>query len=111
MSRLVTTGGSLFGLVTDVQVFNRMLSDEEAIGYTACRQELNGDIASWENEHDWEKVGNINEVKIDSERICLSESSIVENVMIIPALLTYPGKFIYFRKFNQLSLSRWSGNV
>ena len=88
----MTTGGSLDGLVTDVQIFNRMLSEEEAIGYTECSKELTGDIAAWKDEQDWEMVGQIKVVNIDLRTVCSSGGSMEETVMIIPARLSYPGK-------------------
>jgi hypothetical protein len=98
VSKLVTTGGSLYGLLTDVQVFNRVLSVDEAVGYTNCDKHLSGDIADWANDDDWETVGPMKTVYVDSKRVCLYGSSLLENVMIIPAQLTYPGK-IYSKYF------------
>jgi hypothetical protein len=92
VSKLTKTGGSLFGLFSDVQIFSRMLSNEEGAGYTNCNQRLSGDIADWNNEEDWEIVGDSEVVDVAGDTICASENSLLEHVMIIPALLTYMGK-------------------
>ena len=41
---------SMFGQVTDAQVFGRELTDREMIDITGCRSALTGDIISWETE-------------------------------------------------------------
>ena len=41
---------SMFGSVTDAQVFSRELSDQEMMDMTGCRNFLTGDILSWESE-------------------------------------------------------------
>ena len=41
---------SMFGSVTDAQVFSRELSTEEMVEVTSCRQFLQGDILSWDRE-------------------------------------------------------------
>ena len=89
----------MFGLLADVQIFNRMLSEEEGAGYTNCNQKLTGDIADWETEEDWEVVGDVKVVEVAGETICTSplhdfghDNFMLEHVMIIPALLTYQGK-------------------
>ena len=98
VSRLVTTGGSLYGLLTDVQVFNRVLSEDEAVGYTNCDKHLSGDIADWENDEDWDIVGSMKTVVVDSKTVCFYGSSLLENMMIIPAQLTYSGKNSFTNK-------------
>ena len=98
MSKVETTGGSLDGLVTDVQVFNRILTEEENLGYTNCNIKLTGDIASWENDQDWEIVGDVKFVEVDSKRICTSRDLPEEPIMVFPALLNYPG--MYFSPFS-----------
>jgi hypothetical protein len=97
-SKVATTGGSLFGLLADVKIFNHMLSQEEGAGYTNCNQKLTGDIADWETEQ-WELVGDVKVVEVAGETICTSplhdfahDNFLLEHVMIIPALLTYQGK-------------------
>ena len=72
-----------------------MLSDDEGAGYTNCNQKLSGDIADWKNEEDWEIVGDAGVVEVTGENICQSENSLLEHVMIIPALLTYMGEYFY----------------
>ena len=94
MSKVAKTGATLHGLVTDVQVFNRMLTEEENMGYTKCSIELTGDIASWGNTRDWEKVGDIGVLEVDSKQICSDHGSLLENVMIMPALLNYKGMYL-----------------
>ena len=47
-------------MITDVQVWGRVLKEEEMIGYTACTGKgLKGDIASWEEEEWWEVKGKV----------------------------------------------------
>ncbi|XP_023325929.1 uncharacterized protein LOC111699471 isoform X1 [Eurytemora carolleeae] len=47
---------SMYGQVTDVQVFNGVLSDQELKDLTGCRTFPEGDIVSW-RERDWTIVG------------------------------------------------------
>ena len=89
-SKLVTAGGSLIGLVTDVQVFSRVLSDKEAFGYMDCSSKVVGDVASWEKETDFEMVGEIETIEKDLEMIC-AVGAMEEKVWIMPARLNYNG--------------------
>ena len=41
---------SMYGSVTDAQIFSRELSDQEMIDVTTCSAFLNGDILSWDRE-------------------------------------------------------------
>ena len=41
---------SMYGSVTDAQVFSRELSTEEMVEVTSCRQFPHGDILSWDRE-------------------------------------------------------------
>ena len=63
----MTNGGSLIGLVSDIQVYNRLLSDEEAYRYMDCSEILSGDIAAWEDDQDWKMVGEIVTVEMESQ--------------------------------------------
>ena len=87
----MTNGGSLTGLVSDIQVYSRLLSDEEAYRYMDCSEVLNGDIAAWKDAQDWKMVGDIRTVQMESEDICSPGGSIEERVMIMPARLNYQG--------------------
>ena len=90
LSKLVTAGGGLTGLVTDVQVFSSVLSEEEAHSYMDCSGEIAGDVAAWEREDDWEVVGEIETLEKDLESIC-SGGAMEEKVLIMPARLNYKG--------------------
>ena len=93
LSKLVTAGGGLTGLVTDVQVFSSVLSEEEAHSYMDCSGKISGDVAAWEKESDWEMVGEIETVEKDLEAICLP-GAMEEKVLIMPARLNYKGIFL-----------------
>ena len=93
LSKLVTAGGGLTGLVTDVQVFSSVLSDEEAYKYMDCSGEIAGDVAAWERDDDWEMVGEIETVEKELETICLA-GAMEDKVLIMPARLDYKGKFL-----------------
>ena len=41
---------SMYGWVTDAQVFSRELSSQEMVEVTSCRQFPQGDILSWDRE-------------------------------------------------------------
>ena len=58
------TGFQLEGRVADVEVFGRLLEEEEALAYTSCASDLRGDLASW-SEDSWEVVGNITSVFLE----------------------------------------------
>ena len=63
------TGVPFQGMVTDVQLFSKFLSFEEATGYTSCKNSIKGDLADW-NMADWERSlngvpGKNNEYEID----------------------------------------------
>ena len=98
----MTNGGSLIGLVSDIQVYNRLLSDEEAYRYMDCSEILSGDIAAWEDDQDWEMVGETVEMELGD--ICSAGGSIEERVMIMPARLNYQGRYLIYysreKKFN-----------
>ena len=70
-----------------------MLSDGEAIAYTNCSKEVVGDIASWDNEQDWEIVGQKQNVNLDLNQICSLYGSMEEKIMIMPARLAYAGMY------------------
>ena len=91
LSKLVTAGGGLTGLVTDVQVFSSVLSEEEAHKYMECSGEIVGDVAAWERDDDWEMVGNTETGEKDLETICRA-GAMEERVLIMPARLHYEGK-------------------
>ena len=90
LSKLVTAGGGLTGLVTDVQVFSSVLSEEDAVRYMDCSGEITGDVAAWEREDDWEMVGNIEIGEKVLETIC-TQGAMEDRVFIIPARLDYKG--------------------
>ena len=58
------TGFQLEGLVADVEVFGRLLEEEEAEAYTSCASGLRGDLASWSGDS-WEVVGNLTPVLLE----------------------------------------------
>ena len=89
-SKMVTEGGGLTGLVTDVQVFSSVLSEQEAFRYMDCSSKITGDVAAWETETDWEMVGNTEAEEKDLETICRS-GAMEERVLIMPARLNYKG--------------------
>ena len=41
---------SMYGEVTDAQMFSRELTDKEMMDFTGCRSSLAGDMISWETE-------------------------------------------------------------
>ena len=90
---MVTEGGGLTGLVTDVQVFSSVLSEQEAFRYMDCSSKITGDVAAWEREDDWEVVGEIETLEKDLESIC-SGGAMEDKVLIMPARLNYKGIFL-----------------
>ena len=62
----------LHQIVTRTQVSSRVLSPEEAVGFTSCTkvagapllQEVEGDLVSWE-EGDWRPVGDLQQSDIE----------------------------------------------
>ena len=90
LSKLVTAGGGLTGLVTDVQVFTSVLSDEEAYKYMDCSGEIVGDVAAWERDDDWEMVGKTEIGEKVLETIC-TQGAMEDRVLIMPARLDYKG--------------------
>ena len=89
-SKVMTEGGGLTGLVTDVQVFSSVLSEEEAFRYMDCSSKIRGDVAAWETEADWKMVGNTETVEKDLE-IIYSSGAMEDRVLIMPARLQYKG--------------------
>ena len=55
---------SMFGSVTDAQVFNRGLKDEEMESITSCKENINGDIISWEA-NDWSLRSPFNTTEVE----------------------------------------------
>ena len=96
LSKLVTAGGGLTGVVTDVQVFSSVLSEEEAGRYMDCSGEIAGDVAAWDTEDHWEMVGNIEIREKELETIC-TQGAMEDRAFIIPARLDYKG--ILFIRF------------
>ena len=90
LSKLVTAGGGLTGLVTDVQVFSSVLSEEDAVRFMDCSGEIAGDVAAWEREDDWEMAGNIETGEKDLNTICRA-GAMEERILIMPARLHYKG--------------------
>ena len=104
LSKLVTAGGGLTGLVTDVQVFSSVLSEEDAVRFMDCSGDIAGDVSAWEREDDWEIVGNIEIGEKELETIC-TQGAMEDRVLIIPAWLDYKG--IYSLDFdNQYQYKR-----
>ena len=57
-----------------------------------CSEILSGDIAAWEDDQDWEMVGDILTVQMEMDDICSPGGSIEEKLMIMPARLNYQGR-------------------
>ena len=109
LSKLVTAGGGLTGLVTDVQVFSSVLSEQEAFMYMDCSGNITGDVAAWDTEADWEMVGNTEVVEKELETIC-SSGAMEDRVLIMPARLHYEGISHCLHTFTPLfiSFNRWT---
>ena len=90
---MTVAGAQLHGLVTDVQVFKRQISAEEALGYTTCSKTLRGDLGSWENEEQWETFGFVTTTSVDINSICHEDGSLERKAIAFPAWHTYDGKF------------------
>ena len=86
------TDAQLHGLVTDIQVFTRGLSEQEAMGYTTCTRKLIGDLGRWEDTSIWETVGNVEETVVDYDTICNEDGSLETSVLLFPAWHTYGGE-------------------
>ena len=91
---MTVTGAQLHGLVTDVQVFTRMLSDQEAIGYTTCTSKLTGDLGRWDDKTMWETIGDVGETVVDYNTICEKQGALEIKVLLFPAWHNYLGKKI-----------------
>ena len=57
ITQLITVFQAVFaGLLTDIQVFNKIIPLEKAVAYTSCQEQLNGNFGSWENLEHWKLV-------------------------------------------------------
>ena len=67
---------SMYGKVTDVQLFSRVLTDLEMEEYTGCRSRLSGDVVSWDS-GSWLTSGFNNSIRLESldweTEICKSQ--------------------------------------
>ena len=89
----MTKGASLFGLVTDVQVFSRVIDETEAIGYTSCSMEVIGDIAEWQNIDEWRQDDQSAKVEMmEKNTMCQTGIPVFDGVMAIPIRLKYAGR-------------------
>lgn len=67
---------SMYGKVTDVQLFSRVLTDLEMEEYTGCRSRIFGDVVSWDS-GSWLTSGLNNTIRLESldwkTEICKSQ--------------------------------------
>ena len=119
-NRVFTFGGREFeyagnaflkGSISDVQIFSRYLSDSEMQGYTLCVQvktslhpsvliklahktivfkELEGDLASWNDQSIWRGSSNeVRKVTISKEEICGTGGSSKDILMLMPSQVNW----------------------
>ena len=80
---------SMYGSVTDGQVFGRTLEDEEMKDITSCKSDLTGDISNWQG-HKWELKSpyNTTEMEVyDFEVDVCSQSQ--HGLVMVPHKLNY----------------------
>ena len=63
-----TKFGSLFGRLTDVNVWSRCLTEEEAQAWTLCQEKDSGDLVDWRTAT-WRARG-LQEVQVEREEVC-----------------------------------------
>ena len=59
---------SLFGRMTDVNMWSRSMTDEDAVSWTRCRRMEGGDLVDWRTAT-WEARG-LQEVQVEREEVC-----------------------------------------
>ena len=64
-------GFPMHGSMTDLQVWSRVLSREEVVGWSFCNTSLTGDVLNWETVS-W-KSEKLEIVELDKEEICMRE--------------------------------------
>merc|ERR1719402_27016 len=107
------TGVPFEGLMTDVQAFDRFLTPEEAIAYTTCAQDLEGDIVNWSNMDEWERTNINSEYMVDKADMCTGETGVRGGIMMIfPNWLNwYGGREICRRFGGRLHMDRTKEEV
>ena len=80
---------SMYGSVTDTQVFGRELSDQEMIEMTSCKKFYTGDIVSWEREQ-WTLKSPLQTSAIEfldlEKDVCYAPE---ESLFLVPHKLSY----------------------
>ncbi|XP_023333066.1 uncharacterized protein LOC111704908 [Eurytemora carolleeae] len=92
---------SMYGKVTDMQIFSRILTDEEMMEITGCKVSMQGDVISWENTA-WMLVGR---KQISEREVVDFETTVCKmsttSLIFIPVKLTYiPGTENMCRKMS-----------
>ena len=59
---------SLFGRITDVNMWSRSMTEEDAVAWTMCRMREGGDLVDWRTAT-WEARG-LQEVHVEREEVC-----------------------------------------
>ena len=72
--------GSLFGRMTDVNMWSRMMTEKEAVSWTLCGKIEVGDLVDWKTAT-WKAQG-LEEVQVDREEVCrkMQDRLLVSNV-------------------------------
>ena len=81
MGKLTASGYvySLFGRMTDVNMWGRSLTEEEAVSWTLCRTSEGGDLVDWRTAT-WEARG-LQEVQVEREEVCRERQ---DRLMVTP---------------------------
>ena len=78
---------SVFGAMTDVNIWNRSLSQSEVEQWSRCELGVGGNLLDW-NTAQWEAVG-LQEEELDKEEVC-RERGQNHMLMIFQAKETFP---------------------
>ena len=64
---------SMFGAMTDVNMWNRTLAEQELKRWNKCELGIGGNLLDW-NSARWEAVG-LQETEVDIDKVCKKEGS------------------------------------
>ena len=82
---------SMYGSITDVQVFSRNLSLEEMVAFTTCSQLLRGEIISWQSTN-WRLASPLNSTEVEvldfEKDVCTSATRRNQSLLLVPQTMS-----------------------